>query len=167
MPTLYSCLLAYLLNSSVVLELWWTSIAFCPPWLIGTHLPQVRSLALAHRYRLGWVCQVSSFHVWESSVSAWILAHLYFWSNDQRTEFSFAWSYQRALEVCHIVQAKSELGTTKRRNLSHVFFLDQNFMRNKNILGKKPKSWTYPLKRGVLYGGPNANMNILKMAQQC
>ena len=39
-----------------------------------------------------------------------------------------------------LVQAKSELGTTKRRNLSHVIFLDQNFMRNKNILGKKPKS---------------------------
>ena len=39
-----------------------------------------------------------------------------------------------------VVQAKSELGTTKRRNLSHVIFLDQNLMRNKNILGKKPKS---------------------------
>ena len=25
----------------------------------------------------------------------------YFWSNDQRTELSFAWSYQRSLEVYH------------------------------------------------------------------
>ena len=67
-----------------------------------------------------------------------------------------------------VVQAKSELGATKRRYLSHVVCLDQNFMRNKNICGKKPKSWTYPMKRRFFWG-PNANrlgpMNILKMAQ--
>ena len=60
--------------------------------------------------------------------------------------------------IAFIVQAKSELGTTKRGNLSHVVFLDQNVMENKNILGKKPKSWTYPLKRGILYGGPDAKI---------
>ena len=43
-------------------------------------------------------------------------------------------------------------GTTTRRNLSHVVFLDQNFMRNKNIFGKKPNPEPTP-EKGVLYGG--------------
>ena len=42
---------------------------------------------------------------------------------------------------CQVDRAKSELiRTTWRLKLSHVVFLDQNFVRNKNILGKKPKS---------------------------
>ena len=56
----------------------------------------------------------------------------------QRNSVIYDWLF--SFKALKIVQAKSELGTTKRRNLSHVFFLDQNFMRNKNILGKKLKS---------------------------
>ena len=42
-------------------------------------------------------------------------------------------------ELISIVRAESEPGTTKRGDLSHVVFLDQNFMRKKNILGKTPR----------------------------
>ena len=50
-------------------------------------------------------------------------------------------------------QAEIEQGTTKKRCLRRLVFLDQFFARNKNFLGKKPKSWTHPLKTGFLRGG--------------
>ena len=40
-------------------------------------------------------------------------------------------------------QAINKPNITWKGNLSLVVFLDQNFMRNKSILGKKPKSWTH------------------------
>ena len=55
-------------------------------------------------------------------------------------------------ELIILVRAESEPGTTKRRHLDHVVFLDRIFMRNKNILGKKPKSWTHPWKGGFFMG---------------
>ena len=46
-------------------------------------------------------------------------------------------------------RAEIEQGTTKKRCLLRLIFLDQFVTRNKNFLGKKPKSWTHPLKTGV------------------
>ena len=42
------------------------------------------------------------------------------------------------LHEINIVQAKNELGITGKKCLSHIVFLD--FMRKKNMLGKKPES---------------------------
>ena len=60
--------------------------------------------------------------------------------------FMYTWRNIKADN--YIVQAEREPGTTiKVRE-----FLDQNFIRNKNILGKKPKSWTHS-QGGFFMGG--------------
>ena len=54
-------------------------------------------------------------------------------------------------------QAENELGITWKGSKCHVVFLDQFLTRNKNILGKQPKTWTQTPKQAVFFWGGGQN----------